>query len=161
MKIVIEKPLSDCSFTVSRYDRTAVKQSIIEFGNSNLNRAHGTIVTQNGRVTQVYKDYSTLPTYIGWAEFRAAETDSEPLFVVMIYAHNSEPSRSEPIGIDWMNDLTDADYEYQNKVIDDWFEQDKDYVARQNKWLKEKPWTNIKPGMTCDEAVEILNNLGW
>lgn len=160
MKITVEKPLCDCSFRFFLNDKTSVKQSIMACPKNEGNFVHGPIVTQNGIVTNVFPDYSNARTDIAVLEFHD-KPFGQFLFDAMLFSSASELSRSEPRGINWLAYMTDTDYNYFHSVIDGWFAENAVYVRRQNNWFKERPWLHIKVGMTCDEAIRILDHNGW
>lgn len=162
MKITVETKLSDSQYAVVLNDNASVKQSIIDCKDKDGPFIHGAIVTQSGIVTGVNHDYANCQPDIATITFRTNRDNplpfSFPLFEAMLYA---DGTHSNPIGINWSSDMTDADFEYFMSVIKSWFVANKYYVTKQHVWLKSKPWINIKPGMGCDEAVKILTKLGW
>lgn len=164
MKIYSEVPLSDCQFDVVLNDRSDIKQSLIRFGNDKGSYRHGPIATDNGVITTIDSDYGLCRSDIATITFRTNRDNplpfSFPLFEAQLYA---DESYSNPIGINWSQDMTDADFEHFMSVIKSWFAANKYYVTKQQVWFKSKPWLYpiIKPGMIVSEAIKILQNLGW
>ena len=162
MKIYLEVPLSDCQFDVVLNDRSDIKQSLIRFGNDKGSYRHGPIATDNGIITTIDSDYGLCRSDIATITFRTNRDNplpfSFPLFEAQLYA---DESYSNPIGINWSQDMTDADFEHFTSVIKSWFVAHNNYCTKQRAWFGSKPWLRIKPGMTVSEAIKILQNLGW